>query len=983
MADTDIPSLASGDEFTFVAAPGPLPNATMTSPLSDKSAQAAPSMPTSFLNAPISTSRKRPNSDDKGNSYPNQVRAVAGPSSEAIESERILRQAAEERCLKQSEELESLRSQIMTAIDDKRRLEQTNANQSEELQALSLQIEVTKNRVGHASQQEVEQERAQRKAAETRCQEQAKTLENIRQEISILEREKKSLEEKENKREVDIKDLRFQIQTLMDEKERVQAFPNRSQEEIEQEYISRQAAEAKYQEFTKTVENIKGKISALQHEKEALEEKNAEQDMNIKALRSQAEILREEKEQAQVSPKGIQDEMNAERALRLAAEDKCQAYNRQLVETRLQNATLVHEKELQEQTVDQQKREIKAMANEIRQINEKKNQERIEREELEERGRENVRVQVAFMTSENETLDKLNKELQKEILSLKQGNHACSMTLQTIIRERDEATRLSRQTRDECDELNERQEEMEVTVAIQSERLGILAQERDDALVELKRLQESAESGHTTQQLKEQEEQIAKLRAELDALRLHKEKAPSAREHNLHRPSSLPNNSPADSRLPGNRWYPDTSHDEPDDADREDEGLFASSATIQKIVDEAFQKFGAKLSQSSSTQPASTAPASPRKRKIEPKPGSDAYNKSIKHTAFGSMEAKTESQWRSAMRQIFLSRTGMHAVNAFQTYRPVADQIAEDYAKGIGAGPVGDQKYVLYFGDGWRTAKWTKQVIKNFIPDVIAKHASARIPGVCLSAPTIEACILDYVKQARVSWNRRKPRLHESGTRYETREEALARSRSQEEQRAISLRSYSRKSSVRFFVDFEPAKLILVLLKKYRERLEAVNELLKDTTLTSFTRNKWEMVQNIVVTLGNEGQSSDETDNENPDRPMVSSIPYYRRRIVSELLSELDGEWRRRQIQLARTSRKRVTTTLRPRHRGTKKSTRTLVRRLPQACYHRRFLRSLDVFERDVLDIQDLELPLLDRAAQHGSDTEPESAMETEVNVFR
>ncbi|EEB91882.1 hypothetical protein MPER_09691 [Moniliophthora perniciosa FA553] len=236
---------------------------------------------------------------------------------------------------------------------------------------------------------------------------------------------------------------------------------------------------------------------------------------------------------------------------------------------------------------------------------------------------------------------------------------------------------------------------------------------------------------------------------------------------------------------------------------------------------------------------------------------------------------------------MFLAKTGMAGVNSFQDYCPVHDATAEGYAKGTCLGPEGDKKYTLFFGEGWQKSKWNRQFIANIIPDIKSKQPEYRILGECLSSLTIEGCLWDYIKQAQGSWKRDKPRVHHSGERFESRQEASNRAKQQEQDRSFQNRAHNRKTT------------------KYKDRCKGVKALLKDTTLSSLQRKKWELLKDILDNLSNEAMSSEDTDYEDRDLPLVTAIPYYRRRIIGDLFEELDTAWKVLQRRQAHASGKR------------------------------------------------------------------------------
>ncbi|THU95212.1 hypothetical protein K435DRAFT_577163, partial [Dendrothele bispora CBS 962.96] len=217
---------------------------------------------------------------------------------------------------------------------------------------------------------------------------------------------------------------------------------------------------------------------------------------------------------------------------------------------------------------------------------------------------------------------------------------------------------------------------------------------------------------------------------------------------------------------------------------------------------------------------------------------------------------------------VFLDETGMKGVNSFQDYKPVDNVVAEAYKKGTDPGPSGKKQYHLYSREGWRTSRWN-QVVVNFATKIMTLQQSYRIPGECLADDAIKVLLYDNIKQAQVSWN--KPRVHSSGVRYETQEEAHAHAREQESSRAANLWSNTRKA------------------QKYKRRLECLDEIL-GRSLPTPSQCKWELTRQIVSHLGREGQSSEDTDINNVVLPLTSTIPYYCHCGINAMLEELDRE---------------------------------------------------------------------------------------------
>ncbi|KAE9398587.1 hypothetical protein BT96DRAFT_1105768 [Gymnopus androsaceus JB14] len=218
---------------------------------------------------------------------------------------------------------------------------------------------------------------------------------------------------------------------------------------------------------------------------------------------------------------------------------------------------------------------------------------------------------------------------------------------------------------------------------------------------------------------------------------------------------------------------------------------------------------------------------------------------------------------------MFISSTGMTRINDFQKYVPVDSAIAQAYEEFKGPGPEGAIKHQFFFGQGWSNSRWNREVVSNLVTQVIDQQATFRIPGDCLPSEVIKICLQDHLKQAHASWQLDKPRVHASGEHYETAQESHDRARSQENARSEKLKVNQRK------------------FKKHRERLDTVNELLKNPRLSTTDRAKWKFAKEVLIKLGTDGQSSKHTDS---DLALVTYEPFYCRRIVGQILRELDEE---------------------------------------------------------------------------------------------
>lgn len=125
------------------------------------------------------------------------------------------------------------------------------------------------------------------------------------------------------------------------------------------------------------------------------------------------------------------------------------------------------------------------------------------------------------------------------------------------------------------------------------------------------------------------------------------------------------------------------------------------------------------------------------------------------------------------LRRCFCDCTGVNSLSGFdKKYAPIDKATVDSYAEQIGVGPKGATMFRLYFGDGWRTARWNRTVITSMLPVIHTKRKEARITE-DLSTPAIEACLWDYIKQAHDSWSIHLPRIQ--GNKIESAIEAQKR----------------------------------------------------------------------------------------------------------------------------------------------------------------------------------------------------------------
>ncbi|KAE9391965.1 hypothetical protein BT96DRAFT_789349, partial [Gymnopus androsaceus JB14] len=220
---------------------------------------------------------------------------------------------------------------------------------------------------------------------------------------------------------------------------------------------------------------------------------------------------------------------------------------------------------------------------------------------------------------------------------------------------------------------------------------------------------------------------------------------------------------------------------------------------------------------------------------------------------------------------VFIGSTGMTRINEFQKYIPIDNAIAQAYEDCTGPGPEGPTKNQFFFGQGWHNSRWNRHVLENLIVEVVNQQAVFRIPGECIPSEVIRICLQDHLKQAHASWQLDKPRICASGDRFESAAEAQSRARAQERNRSVKLKVHQRK------------------FKKYNERLETLDALLSSPHLSITDRAKWKLAKQVLLMLRTEGQSSEHTESDE-NESLVTYVPFYRRRIVGQILCEVDQE---------------------------------------------------------------------------------------------
>lgn len=167
------------------------------------------------------------------------------------------------------------------------------------------------------------------------------------------------------------------------------------------------------------------------------------------------------------------------------------------------------------------------------------------------------------------------------------------------------------------------------------------------------------------------------------------------------------------------------------------------------------------------------------------------------------------------------------------------------------------------------------------------------------------------------------------------------------------------------------------MLQKYEERVAGVKDLLQRPSTSPLQKKKWEMVSRLLDLLDIEGQSSEASDSEaetspNQPSPLLIKVPFFRRRVISEYMEQLDTAIDTLRLQEARQAGKRVIPRpTRIRKRTTATSDRTVRHGLPKSCYHRRYLRTLVPSALAIVQPRDEPIPVFSEWADRvDSDTE-------------
>ncbi|KAJ3990778.1 hypothetical protein F5050DRAFT_1906062 [Lentinula boryana] len=249
------------------------------------------------------------------------------------------------------------------------------------------------------------------------------------------------------------------------------------------------------------------------------------------------------------------------------------------------------------------------------------------------------------------------------------------------------------------------------------------------------------------------------------------------------------------------------------------------------------------------------------------------------------------------------------------------------YQNGTGLGPaeLAGCRYRLHFGEYYQTSRWNKAIIENMLELVAIEKEQYKLEGE-LSIDVLRAMMWDFIKQAQCSWSSLNVRLMDEG-RAETKDQARTRA------------------------------------NDYRERRS------NDSRLNSRKHQKFD----VLDKLGVEGQSSEEESDSEPGVLKVT-VPHYRRRVITEMMKDLDLRIKEVTDSMAQQSGKRILPQpTHTRRRIERKSERTIRKGLPRSLYHHRFPARLPVAVLEDLKINNKEITGFDQwalAMQDDSDSD-------------
>ncbi|KAJ3717356.1 hypothetical protein C8R42DRAFT_644610 [Lentinula raphanica] len=307
----------------------------------------------------------------------------------------------------------------------------------------------------------------------------------------------------------------------------------------------------------------------------------------------------------------------------------------------------------------------------------------------------------------------------------------------------------------------------------------------------------------------------------------------------------------------------------------------------------------------------STTPRSSKRKNQMPKLGSVAYRDQLKKNALDSISDDDERAWRNFLRERFRTATGQDTINSFQSYTPIKDHVAKAFEDGTGLGPTGDTKHRLYFGTNYSRSAWNKIVINNILQTVPGQRQELRYQLCDLDIDIQSAMLWDFIKQAQVSW-----------------------------------------------------------FQKFERRKRDIASLLEKAEPNSLDRTHLQRTKDVLLTLGVDGQSSEESGEEDT---FLVTVPHYRRRIITSMMSDLDKHAKDLSKEQWLVSKRAMPRPKHIRERSNKISTRTTKKGLPRSLYHRQFLQQLPPSLLERLHVDSKETPNFEQwalAVQADSDSD-------------
>ncbi|KAF5344944.1 hypothetical protein D9757_009292 [Collybiopsis confluens] len=336
---------------------------------------------------------------------------------------------------------------------------------------------------------------------------------------------------------------------------------------------------------------------------------------------------------------------------------------------------------------------------------------------------------------------------------------------------------------------------------------------------------------------------------------------PSHRNTSQRAPDEDANNSSA---LPQNATQNPPTQNPPDIA------ALVRDSVASAVAAAVAAAFAAQALPHATGQSSSTTPRSRQRGNQVPKPGSLAHRREIKKTALNQLSTEEEKQWRDYLRSCFRQITGQNNITDFRSYCPIEDAVADAFENGEGPGPTELSQYRLHFGHGYHKSRWNKMVMANMLQYTVDHKDQYRIQGM-IDDEALRSFFWDFIRGAQTSWARYGRRIGQDNN-LETSQEAKERADQFSEAHKESCRINGRKHS------------------KFARRTLGLRLLRVDSSSTSqFKRTKLDQTSQVLRTLGHDGMSSEESDNEGG---LSITIPHYRRRIISQMMSDLDKDSR-------------------------------------------------------------------------------------------